>query len=636
MSVNKTYDIIVIGAGHAGCEAALASSRMGLDTLLITMDKERIALMSCNPAIGGVGKGQLVKELDALGGEMAKATDRTGIQFRTLNSSKGPAVRSSRAQVDRKLYSLYMKAILERTENLKLIESQVLKILIERDTAIGVEILDGIKIFSKAVILTPGTFLNGLIHIGMSHFPGGRIGDFPAFGLSENLKSLGFSLGRLKTGTTPRLDARTIDFSKLIEQRGDEPPQGFSFSTEKLEVKQLSCFITFTNPKTHELIRSSLDRSPLYTGKIKSTGVRYCPSIEDKVVRFSQKDRHQLFLEPDGRETYEYYPNGISTSLPVDIQIEMLHSIEGLENVEIIRPGYAIEYDFVYPTQLLPTLETKIIRRLFFAGQINGTTGYEEAAAQGLIAGINAALELNYKEPLILDRTSSYIGVLIDDLVTKGTEEPYRMFTSRVEYRLLLREDNADIRLRELGFGLGLVSEGEFKKTRQKYESINLEIRRLRSLKVNPTEEINNRLKNLNSSPIKNSISFFQLLKRPQINFKLLKDFDGGGRPLTEDGALGVEIEIKYKGFIDRQIKEVENFKRIERIKLPPDIDYYQISGLSNEVKEKLSKFRPLNLGQASRISGVTPVAISILMVYLKSGKFKNKAQICCGLKKIL
>ncbi len=618
MFVSKIYDIIVIGAGHAGCEAGLASSRMGLRTLLITMDKERIALMSCNPAIGGVGKGQLVKEVDALGGEMAKATDKTGIQFRILNSSKGPAVRSSRAQVDRKNYSLYMKKILDATKNLNILESQVLKILVKNHMAVGVEILDDIRIYSKAVILTPGTFLNGLIHIGMSHFPGGRLDDFPAIGLSRNLKTLGFSIGRLKTGTTPRLDGRTIDFSKLNLQKGDEKLQGFSFSTEKIDVEQVPCFITYTNPKVHEIIRSNLDRSPLYTGKIKSTGVRYCPSIEDKVVRFSQKDRHQIFLEPVGRDTYEYYPNGISTSLPVDVQIEMLHCIEGLENCEILRPGYGIEYDFVYPTQLLPTLETKLIKNLFFAGQINGTTGYEEAAAQGLISGINAALKIKGDEPLLLDRSQAYIGVLIDDLVTKGTDEPYRMFTSRVEYRLLLREDNADIRLREIGFRLGLVSEEDFKKTQEKLRNVDLEVKRLKSLRIKPTREINNRLRSLNTATIKNSVSLFQLLKRPQINYESLMAFDGEGRCLTEQEALEVEIEAKYRGFIDRELKEVENFKRIERVKLPPDLDYYKIMGLSNEIKEKLSKFRPINLGQASRISGVTPVAISILMIYLK------------------
>ena len=508
-------DVIVVGGGHAGIEASLACARMGHPTLLITQKVDQIGYMSCNPAIGGLAKGHLVKEIDALGGEMAKATDETGIQFRQLNTGKGPAVRSSRAQVDRQQYRLRMKRIVERQENLTVQEATVDEILLDGEKIVGVK-TDRDETFStRSLILTPGTFLNGLVHIGLSHFPAGRMGDPPSVGLSESLRKLKFRMGRLKTGTTPRVDGDTIDFSDLIPQYGDPEPIPLSFATEKIETEQVPCYITHTNLQTHEIIKSGLDRSPLYCGIIKGIGPRYCPSIEDKVFRFSDKKRHQIFLEPDGRNTKEIYPNGISTSLPLDVQIRMLRSIQGLEEVELIRPGYAIEYDFVDPTELKPSLETKKIKGLFHAGQINGTSGYEEAAAQGLIAGINACLYIRKEEPLILKRSEAYAGVLIDDLVTKGTAEPYRMFTSRAEYRLHLREDNADLRLRERGYELGLVRERDYRLFLEKKVTIEKVLSRISSIKVNPTKESNEILHRLESTPVKKAISLQELLKRP-------------------------------------------------------------------------------------------------------------------------
>ncbi len=624
MYKDSEFDVIVIGAGHAGCEAALATARLGLQTCLFAINLDTIAQMSCNPAIGGLAKGHLVREIDALGGEMAKVADRAGIQFRILNRSKGPAVWSLRAQADRLLYKLAMREVLEEQENLVIKQALVDEVVVKDSKVQGVMTSLGVFYGARAVIVTTGTFLRGLIHIGLESFPAGRAGEFPAVNLSDSLKRLGLKMGRLKTGTPPRIDSKTIDFSRTAEQWGDNPPQPFSYSTESITNPQLPCYITYTNERTHRIILDNLDRSPLYSGRIKGIGPRYCPSIEDKVVRFSERPRHQVFLEPEGLQTKEFYANGISTSLPYDVQVRLVRSIPGLEEAEIMRPGYAIEYDFVYPTQLRHTLETKLVEGLFLAGQINGTSGYEEAAAQGLVAGVNAAMKLLGREPLILRRHEAYIGVLIDDLVTKGTTEPYRMFTSRAEYRLLLRHDNADMRLRERGYKIGLVSEEQYRAFRRKKETLELELRRLEKETVAP-EKVNPVLESSNTTTVKEHISLVQLLRRPEIGYDVIKSISPS--PYAVEGELEklVEIEVKYSGYIRRQIDLIEKMKRFENTRIPENFPYERIAGLSREVVSKLREVNPVTIAQASRIPGVTPAAITALMIALKKKKYLER-----------
>jgi tRNA uridine 5-carboxymethylaminomethyl modification enzyme len=621
MSSFKKYDVIVIGAGHAGCEAALASARLGCETLMLTMNLDSIALMSCNPAIGGLAKGHLVKEIDALGGEMAKIIDRTGIQFRTLNRSKGPAVRGTRAQADKQRYRLAMKESVEKQPRLDVKQGLAEKILAEDNIVVGVETSIGVQYRSSAVIVTTGTFLKGLIHIGLVHYPSGRAGEFPSNGLSDNLRELGFELGRLKTGTPARLNGRTINFKKMKIQPGDDPAPFFSFSEKEHILPQLPCYLTYTNVDTHNIIRNNLSRSPLYAGVIKGIGPRYCPSIEDKVMRFSDRERHQVFLEPEGLDTEEYYANGVSTSLPYDVQTALYRSIPGLEEVEIMRPAYAIEYDFAPPTQIHPSLETKIITGLYFAGQINGTSGYEEAAAQGLMAGINAALKIKKCGQLLLSRAEAYIGVLIDDLVTRGTNEPYRMFTSRAEYRLILREDNADMRLRQKGRDLGLVSEDDYQQFLEKRRSIAGEVHRLKNVWIKQTPEIDSMLIERGSAALSGEVSLEQLLKRPEVVYGDISKISPPEVPLRSDAAEQVEIQVKYEGYIQRQLQQVDRFAALENRDIPADMDYDAVIGLGSEVKQKLKQVRPISLGQASRISGVTPAAISLLVVALEKKK---------------
>ncbi len=615
---NKKYDVIVVGAGHAGCEAALATARMGHPTLILTINLDTIAQMSCNPAIGGLAKGQLVKEIDALGGEMAKNIDATGIQFRTLNMKKGPAVRSSRAQADKKAYQFRMKHVLEAQENLDVKQGLVSDLMVEGKKVKGVVTRTGMAYPGHTLILTTGTFLKGLVHIGDMSYSSGRAGEPSAENLSGNLRELGFEIGRLKTGTPPRIDAGTVDFSVMSIQPGDEPPKPFSYSTEKISQSQIPCYLTFTNEETHRIVRENLHKSALYSGQITGVGPRYCPSVEVKIDRFPDKERHQIFLEPEGRETQEVYVNGLSMSLPEDVQLQVLRTISGLEKAEVMRPAYAIEYDYAPPTQIKPSQETKLIENLFFAGQINGTSGYEEAAAQGIMAGINASLKVRGEEPFVLDRSQAYIGVLIDDLVTKGTKEPYRMFTSQAEHRLILREDNADLRLMDFGRQFGLISDDMYSRFLQKREQIDKELERLRSTRVNPEEGIQEVLRSAGTAEIATAITLVELLRRPQIVYDDIIKLAPPPEALLDEVKDQVAIQVKYEGYIRRQWTQVKHMKQLESRKIPPDFDYENISGITAEAREKLLEIRPFSVGQASRISGVSPADISVLLVMLE------------------
>ena len=624
---NKHYDVIVVGAGHAGCEAALAAARMRCETLIVTINLDTIAKMSCNPAIGGLAKGHLVKEIDALGGEMAKNIDKTGIQFRRLNTKKGPAVRSSRAQADKKAYQDEMKRVLEVQPKLDIKQVLVEELLVENGRCIGILSQTKTAYFGETVILTTGTFLKGTIHIGDVSYSAGRAGESSAEKLSESFLNLGFEIGRLKTGTPPRVNAQTVDFSQMEIQPGDDDPLPFSFVTEEITQPQLPCYLTYTNEETHDLIRGNLHRSAMYSGRIVGIGPRYCPSIEDKVVRFSEKKEHQVFVEPEGRDTDEIYLNGISASLPEDVQVEMVHSIKGLENAEIMRFGYAVEYDFAPATQLQPTLETKAVPGLYFAGQLNGTTGYEEAAAQGLMAGINAALKVKGEEPLVLDRAQAYIGVLIDDLVTLDIREPYRMFTSRAEYRLALREDNADLRLTEIGRQVQLVDDNRYRQYESKAANIQTELTRLQETLLKPTAlssgEVTSSVREniLKTGALKQPTSLADLLKRPELHYEHITEIAPPTDRLPSTVKEQVEIQIKYDGYIQRQQRQIHQFKKLENFRIPDTFDYANVQGLKTEAREKLAKIRPTSIGQASRLPGVSPADISILTVILHQQK---------------
>lgn len=620
MQYHEQFDVIVVGGGHAGTEAATAAARMGMNTLLLTHNIDTLGHMSCNPAIGGIGKGHLVKEVDALGGIMARAIDLGGIQFRTLNSSKGPAVRATRAQADRLLYKAVVRQMLENYPNLKIFQQACDDLIMDGDRVAGVVTQSGIRISGKTVVLTVGTFLNGLIHIGMENYKGGRAGDPPSIALAQRLRELPLRIDRLKTGTPPRIDARSVDFSVMQEQHGDDPRPVFSFIGDASQhPRQVPCYVTHTNERTHEVIRNNLDRSPMYAGVIEGIGPRYCPSIEDKITRFADKTAHQIFVEPEGLTTHELYPNGISTSLPFDVQVQIVRSVRGFENAHITRPGYAIEYDFFDPRDLKANMESKCIPNLFFAGQINGTTGYEEAAAQGLMAGLNAALRAQDKDPWNPRRDQAYMGVMMDDLSTLGTREPYRMFTSRAEYRLLLREDNADIRLTAIGRELGLVDNDRWSKFNAKMEQVELERQRMRSTWIHPQHPSLEAVNALVNTPLTREQSLEELLRRPEVTYDALMAIEGVGPSVTDPAAAEqVEIQIKYAGYIERQHDEVEKQLRNENTLLPLDLDYREVNGLSNEVKAKLNDAKPQTIGQASRISGITPAAISILLVHLK------------------